>query len=352
MGYFLEALVAELDPQQVTLIAYANADSEDEQTAKLKGRFSLWRPIQHLSDAAVANLVMGDHIDVLLDLSGHTGGNRLPVFCHRPAPLQVSWLGYFATTGLATMDYCLADPVSVPLGEEDLFGEGLWRLPQSRLCWSPSALTPAVAPAPAAQQRPFTFGCYQALAKINEQVLTLWAQILTATPAARLRVQSFGLDRAQTREDFLRRAQAAGIPAAQLTLHPALVRQDYLRSYAEVDLMLDTFPFPGGTTTVEALWMGVPTLTLTGAGMLRRQGEALLTCVGLSELVCSSKGEYQQQAQRLATVEGQRMLGQSRDRLRQQLQTSALGDAPRFARDFEQALQSMCRSQAQRWPSA
>lgn len=344
VGYFLEAVLQHSGAHAWQWVVFSNhAGPGDALTDRLRPHCAAWHDIAALSDAAVRQCVQGEKIDVLLDLSGHTAGNRLAVFAARAAPVQVSWLGYFGTTALPAMDYVLADAHSVPEPEATFFTEKVWRLPHTRLCFAPPDGAPEVAALPSASGRAFTFGCFQELAKINATVLQAWGRILAAAPQARLRIQSVRLDYPEQRTAFTQRLAQAGLPLDRIALYGASTRADYLQAHAEVDAVLDTFPYPGGTTTVEALWMGVPTLTLAMPGMLGRQGAALLTVAGLPDWVCTTVDAYVQQAVTLATGTSpqQQDLAPLRQQLRGQVQRSPLMDAPRFAADLYAALRAM-----------
>lgn len=336
VAYFLEGVLAHLDPDRLELIAYANHRSDDEITARLRARFSTWRSIADLSDAAVAHLIHSDRLHLLIDLSGHTTGNRLPVFAWKPAPIQISWLGYFASTGVEQMDYVLATATEVPADARNQFTESIWYLPETRLCFNAPAVNIPIEELPARRNGFVTFGCFQTLAKIGDDVLQIWAELLTALPHARLRFQHFQLAVPTVRADFIQRMEALHIDPFRVTLYGGASRESYLAAHNEVDIILDTFPYPGGTTTSEALWMGVPTLTLAGCTMTERQGASLLTAAGLPDWVASTKTEYVAKA--IAFANDLVRLSDLRSTLRQQVLMSPLFDAPRFARHFEQAL--------------
>jgi predicted O-linked N-acetylglucosamine transferase (SPINDLY family)/SAM-dependent methyltransferase len=343
VGYFLENVLAHLDPARLALTAYPTLAEEDALTARIRPYLKVWRPIGHLDDEAAARRIREDGIQVLIDLAGHTGRNRLPVFAWRPAPVQATWLGYFASTGVPGMDYLLADPVSVPERAESQFTESVWRLPDTRLCFTPPDTQglPARTPLPALRRGHLTFGCFQNVAKLNGRVLALWGRIFAALPQARLRLQSRQLDEPSVRENIIGRLGRAGIAPERVVLQGGMTRRDYLAAYAEVDAVLDTFPYPGGTTTCEALWMGVPTLTLAGNTMLSRQGASLLSCAGLTDWIATDEEDYLARALALAAdLDG---LAQLRAGLRETVAASPLFDAPRFARQFESALAGMWR---------
>jgi protein O-GlcNAc transferase len=337
--YFLESFLAQLDPGIIELIAYTTSQKSDATTARIKSRFTAWKSISGLSDEAAANLIHNDCVQVLIDISGHTGHNRLPVFAWKPAPVQVSWLGYFATTGVAEIDYLLADKVGVPESQRQYFTESIWYLPDSRLCFTAPDLDLPVAPLPALSKGTITFGCFQTLAKINDSVLAVWGNIFASVPTAMLRIQSNQLGEPAHKEQLGQRLQRVGINPERVTLHDVINRENYFAAHAEVDVILDTFPYPGGTTTCEALWMGVPTLTLADDSLLGRQGASLLTAAGLEDWITTDKAEYITKA--IAVAGDLQKLSSLRAKLRPQVLASPLFDAPRFARNFEDALMEM-----------
>lgn len=340
-GYFLESFLAQLDPGCIELIAYPSTNKTDALTARIKPFFAAWKPIHGQSDESAARMIHADGVHLLLDLSGHTGHDRLPLFAWKPAPLQVTWLGYFATTGVAEMDYLLADEVGVPEVQRDQFTESVWYLPDTRLCFTPPEIEMALTPLPASVNSYITFGSFQNLSKMGDAVLSVWGKVLAALPDARLRVACKQLDETPVAAHFKQRLQQHGIDAARVTLHGYVSREAYLVAHAEIDVMLDTFPYPGGTTTCEALWMGVPTLTLAGDTLLARQGASLLHAAGLNDWVANSEEDYVAKA--VQFTQDLSVLAALRAGLRQQVLASPLFDAPRFARNFEAALWGMWR---------
>ena len=343
VGHFLDGLLAQLDRSRLEVFAYPTHHHSDALTQRVRAHCAGWTPLYGHGDAQAARLIHADGIHVLIDLSGHTAHNRLPVFAYKPAPVQVSWLGYFATTGVAEIDYLLADPVSVPPAHHGHFSETIWYLPDTRLCFTPPQDAPAVAPLPALANGFVTFGSFQNLAKLNDAVLALWARVLAALPAARLRLQNKQLADAAVRQQLGQRLQDVGIAADRVSMQGSAPREAYLVAHGEVDLILDTFPFPGGTTTCEALWMGVPTLTLAGDRLIGRQGASLLAAAGLREWIAETPAEHVDKA--LAFARDLPALAALRGRLRAQVLASPLFDAPRFARNLEIALREMW----QRW---
>lgn len=351
-GFFLESILQHLDPARVELLAYPTQSVEDDLTARIKPRFAAWHSLVGLNDEAAAKRIHEDGVHVLIDLAGHTAHNRLPVFAWKPAPVQVTWLGYFASTGVAEIDYLLADPVSVPAAEQARFTEKIWYLPDTRLCFTPPAENAglAVNALPALRNGTLTFGCFQNLTKINEAVLAAWGRIFQALPNARLRLQSKQLNSHTMRDAILQRLDRVGIAASRVTVHGQSPREAYLAAHAEVDIILDTFPYPGGTTTCEALWMGVPTLTLAGDSLIERQGASMLSCAGLQDWVARDTDDYVSLALRhAADLDG---LAKLRLGLRQKVLASPLFDAPRFAANLDTALHDMWRQKAARDPGS
>jgi predicted O-linked N-acetylglucosamine transferase (SPINDLY family) len=339
VGFFLDSLISQLDFSRIELVVYHNNLRADDLTERIRPYCTQWREILGLDDQSVAELIHADGIHVLVDLSGHTSKNRLPVFAWKPAPVQVAWLGYFATTGVAEMDYLLADPMGVPENQQSNFTEEIWYLPETRLCFSPPSVDLPVAPSPSLLKGYITFGCVQNLAKISDDVLRVWGEIFKKLPNARLRLACKQLGDPTVATQLMERLELHGIAKTRITMHGSVSRVAYLAAYAEVDILLDTFPYPGGTTTCEALWMGVPTLTLAGETLLARQGASLLTAAALPNWIAVSKTDYIEKATHFASNFSQ--LSALRSQLREQVRHSALYDAPRFARHFETALWAM-----------
>ncbi len=338
VGFFLESILAHLDPGRIELVAYSTVPQEDALSARIKPRFAAWNTIADLNDQAAASKIHQDGVQILIDLAGHTAHNRLPAFAWKPAPVQLSWLGYWASTGIPGMDYLLADPVSVPESHRAHFTETVWYLPDTRLCFTPPAASPAltVKPLPAVDNGYITFGSFQGLTKINDDVLAAWGRIFQALPGARLRLQNKQINCPATTERLRQRLAGVGITPERVTMASNVAREEYLAAHAEVDIILDTFPYAGGTTTCEAMWMGVPTLTLAGGTLLARQGASLLACAGLADWIAENADDYVDLAISHAT-DMDRLAG-LRSRLREQVLASPLFDGPRFARQLEDAL--------------
>lgn len=322
VGYFAQSVLAELG-READLIVYASHTAEDAVSAAIRSHCQHWHAVRALGDEALAQQIHGDAIDVLIDLAGHTAHNRLPVFAWKPAPVQLSWLGYCASTGMAAMDAFVGDPWITPPGAEAQFVEPVLRLPETFLCFTPPALDIAVGPLPALTQGGITFGCFNKALKLNEAVLALWARVLQAVPGSRLLLK--GGPQEALRERFARH----GVAADRLLLEGASPRAEYLAAYGRVDIALDPFPYPGGTTSAEGLWMGVPVLSLRGATALSRQGESILRNLGLPEWLAVSEDDYLARA--VAHARDLSALAALRAGLRDRLLQSPLCDAPRFA---------------------
>lgn len=339
VGYFLENLLKHLDRNAFELLAYPTDSWTDELTARIKPYFFAWKPLVGLNDETAARLIHGDAVHILIDLSGHSRYNRLPVFAWKPAPVQLAWLGYFATTGVAEIDYLIADPSTLPESEEKYFTEKIWRLPETRLCFTPPAVEVEVSPLPALANGYITFGCFNNLSKMNDGVVALWSRVLAAVPASRLFLKSKQLGNASIQQQTIERFAAHGIAAERLIMEGAGSRERYFEAYHRVDIALDPFPFPGGTTTVESLWMGVPVLNLTGASFLFRQGAGFLTNTGLVRWIASSPDEYVNLA--VSFANDLQALASLRGGLRQQVEVSPLMDGRRFAARFHISLREI-----------
>lgn len=340
VGYFLEGLIAHIDPAYIELIAYPTHHEQDELTTRIRPYFFAWKPLFGHSDEAAARLIHADGVHILLDLSGHTAHNRLPVFAWKPAPVQVTWLGLPATSGLAEMDYVLGDPHAIPAEYGNHFSESVWRMPESYLCLTVPASPMNVAPLPARSAGYVTFGSFNNLTKMNDAVVTVWSRILKSVPNSRLLLKTKQLSDLAVCEKTRQRFASCGIAPERLLLCGALASiEDHLAAYNKVDIALDTFPYPGVTTSVEALWMGVPVLSLRGDRFLSRTAGSIAHNAGLLDWIGADEDDYVTKA--VAYTGNLEHLAALRARLRQQVKTSPLFDAPRFARNFEAALWGM-----------
>jgi protein O-GlcNAc transferase len=339
VGYFLESVLSQINQTRIELIAYPTHHKEDELTARIRPFFSAWKPLVGLSDEAAANLIHADGVHVLIDLSGHTGRNRLPVFAWKPAPVQVTWLGYFATTGVAEMDYILGDKWLLPDGEAHHFVEKGWRLSGSISCLTPPHEDIKVEKLPALQNQSITFGTLNNSSKMNGRVVACWARILNAIPNSRLYLNMRNLRDNALRKSVIERYAAHGVAENRLILEPTTGRIAAFNSYNRMDIALDPFPYPGGTTSYEALWMGVPVLTMRGDKYISHLGESIMHHAGLPDWIAADEEDYIAKA--VAFASDLEHLAKLRAGLRQQVLASPLFDAPRFARNFEHALWGM-----------
>jgi protein O-GlcNAc transferase len=336
VGRFLLPLLANRDKSHFEIFAYAQVAAPDAITQRLQSQVDGWRSIITLSDAKAADLVRDDQVDILVDLALHTARNRLLVFAHRPAPIQVSFAGYPGTTGLQTIDYRLTDPYLDPPGNNDSFySEKSIRLPDGFWCYDPGPGDVAVNELPAGEGNGVTFGCLNNFAKLNESVLTVWAAILRACPNSRIVILAGG------GEHRRRTVASLGVNPTRVQFVDSSPREQYLAQYHRLDLVLDTFPYNGHTTTCDALWMGVPVVSLADRPAVGRGGLSILSNIGLAELVADSKAKYVQIASELAANLDR--LAELRRTLRQRMTASPLMDAPQFARNMEDAYRQMWR---------
>ena len=344
VAYFLEPLFGNHDAAQVETYAYACAPHRDEITERLCAKVHHWRDIASLDDPAAFARIQDDAIDILVDLSGHTAGNRLPLFRAKPAPIQITYLGYPATTGVDAMDYRLTDGLADPPGHETHYSEELVRVPGCFLCYRPPPHSPPVAPPPAvANASHLTFGSFNNQAKINEKVIALWSRLLHSVPDSRLLLKNPSLSDRATADYCRTRFAEHAIDTERLELHGlAATSEAHLDTYRRLDIALDTFPYNGATTTCEALWMGVPVITLAGHTHAGRVGVSLLTSVGLNDLVGEDPEDYLARAAALA--ENPARLAQLRQSLRDTMCASCLCDGAAFARKIEAAYRDVWKT--------
>ncbi len=340
VAFFIELILRHHDPAMVETFCYAEVKSPDSTTERLKGLAAHWRNTCGETDAQLAEMIHADEIDILVDLAGHTARNRLPVFALKPAPVQVTYLGYPNTTGLPTMDYRLTDALADPPGQEAFYSEKLIRLPQGFLCYTPPTESPEVGPLPASQTGHVTFGSFNMLPKINPSVVETWSRILKATPRSRLILKNKSFRDEAVRERYLAFFQKHGIAADRLELIGWLPRiADHLDLYHRIDIALDTFPYNGTTTTCEALWMGAPVITLAGDRHAGRVGVSLLTQIGLTDLIADTPEDYVNRAVQLA--ENPERVADLRSGLRERMVNSVLCDGKTFAQNLETAYREM-----------
>ena len=339
VGIFLEGLLVQLQDSTVELYAYPTNDPCGPVTDRLKRLFHSWKPIYEQSDSEAAKLIHNDGIHILVDLAGHTVGNRLPIFGRKPAPIQISWLGYFASTGMRQIDYILGDPYVTPEENAHHFTEKIWQLPDIYLCFTPPTVALEVSSLPALSNGFVTFGCFTNLSRLTEEVVTTWAKILHAVPNSMLFLKDIRLDHESGREEFLSRFAAFDITHDRLLLEGRSSREDYFESYNCVDIALSPFPYGGGTTTAEGLWMGVPVITRSGNYFLSSLGESIAHNTGLSDWIAINNDDYVAKAVKFSS--DLEALHDLRLNLRAALLKTPLYDLERFSHCFEKALWEM-----------
>jgi predicted O-linked N-acetylglucosamine transferase (SPINDLY family) len=336
VAHFIRALFAHHDPQSIETICYADVPHTDAMSSWFQQRAGLWRAIHDMADETVANLIRDDEVDILVDLSGHTGGSRLGVFAFKPAPVQVTYLGYPDTTGMKQIDYRLTDAWADPPGSEAHYVEKLVRLPRGFLCFTSPGDLPAVLEPPCQANGFVTFGSFNNIAKLSPEAIALWSSVLAAVPGARLLLKSRAFQEKPVAERYYALFEQHGIARDRLELNTWTVNlRDHFGQYARVDIALDTFPYNGTTTTCEALSMGVPVVTLAGQNHAGRVGSSLLSQVGLTDCIAPDADSYRIIASDLARDTNRLML--LRGGLREQMAASSLCNADAFARDVEAA---------------
>lgn len=350
VAYFIEPWLEHYSPESFELVVYQTNRIADAVTARLKalvlGKGGAWHVMDNISDPALAERIVADRIDILLELSGHTHAHSLPALHRRAAPVQVTYLGYPNTTGLSAVDFRIVDSITDPPGKADaLATERLVRIDPCFLCYRPTAGDPPIR-GPQPTHPNVTFGSFNTLQKLNEPLVLFWTRLLRAVPNSRLLIKGGSATSPSIRESVFRRFTAAGLDPARLDFLPRTRSiNDHLALYARIDIALDPFPYNGTTTTCEALFMGVPVITLAGAMHAGRVGASLLSCVGLKDLIADSGDGYIAIAQRLAADPGRR--AELRAGLRPRLLASRLCDAAAFSQRMDRAFRTMWR----RWCS-
>jgi predicted O-linked N-acetylglucosamine transferase (SPINDLY family) len=343
VAYFIEPVIAAHDRTAVEVMLYADVPHPDRTTERIRAACDRWQSIQRLDDSTAARLIEADGIDILVDLAGHTSGNRLGLFARKPAPVQATWIGYPDITGLPTIDWRLTDGIVDPdIGQDNAQPESPFRLAEGFLCYRPPEEAPLVSPLPSGRDRPITFGSFNAFFKISSDSIALWARVLAAVPDSRLLIKAEALDDPGIRDSVSQAFTDHRIRADRLDLMGFVDAVDnHLAIYHRVDIGLDTTPYNGTTTTMEALWMGVPVVALAGDRRASRVGASLLTRAGLADLVAETPDDYVRIAANLAA--DRERLAALRGGLRAQLGKTTLIDAKRFTRSVEDAYRTMWR---------
>jgi protein O-GlcNAc transferase len=340
VGLFLEPVLAELPRDQFHVTCYNVGWHDDELTARLRNLSDQWRDVRNSSDDQIAQRIRNDHIDILVDLSGHTADNRLLVFAHKPAPVLVTHFAYPDTTGLRAIDYRITDALADPPGATEKFHtETLVRLPNVAWCYRPFDLdrAPDIVSPPLVSRGHVTFGCLNNPLKLSDPARQIFTQILAAVPQSKLVLRLFRDENARRRI-----IDSVHIDPGRLVILPPVPRLDYLLQYNQIDIALDPFPYNGGVTTCDALLMGVPVITLAGRAYVSRQGLSVLTNLGLNDLIANSPGDYVRIAKELGANRGR--LTTLRSQLRSMLQASPIMDVNRYAHDLAAAYRQMWRN--------
>lgn len=341
VAYFMEPIFRGYDRERFEFVAYGDQRKSDEFSARFAKQVDLWRETSSYDDRALAKLIHEDRVDILFELAGHTAYNRLGVFALKPAPLQVSYLGYPGSTGLPTMDFRITDAFADPRGTTDhLHTEKLIRVPECAWCFEPDAAAPAVSPLPVLKNGFVTFGCFNNMAKLNPALFETWAEILLRVPGSHLRLKARTLTDDGVRKELMAYFTDRGIEENRLDFfgHTRKIIE-HLSHYHSVDIALDSFPYHGTTTTCEAMWMGCPVVTRVGKAHVSRVGMSLLSAVGLQEFIADTREDYIEKAVALA---GQtERLEELRTGMRERLRQSVLMDEKRFVQGFEKALMEM-----------
>jgi len=341
VGYFFEPLLKSHDKGSIEVYCYYNNARADDTTKRLMEESEHWRSIVGMNDKDVVNLIRKDSIDILVDLVGHTAKNRLTVFTYKPAPIQVTWLGYPNTTGLSAIDYRFTDDVVDPIGRtDDLHSEKLIRLQNGFLCYQGDKLLPPNSALPCLKREHITFGSFNNLSKVTHQVVKIWSKILQSVPNSHLLLKSKQLSDAKTKSRYIEMFRHEGIPENRLELYSWLPgKEEHMELYNSIDIGLDPFPYNGTTTTCEALWMGVPVITMFGNLHAGRVGASIMTHANLENLIAMGTDEYVNMAVKYANNTD--YLVKLRNELRSKILRSALCDNNAFAKNIEKAYQEM-----------
>jgi predicted O-linked N-acetylglucosamine transferase (SPINDLY family) len=336
VGLFMVPLLANHDARNVEVFCYSDGRVSDEITAKLRQSAHVWRNTAGMPDGRLADGIRSDQIDILVDSSLHSAGNRLLVFARKPAPVQVTWLGYPGTTGLSSIDYRLTDPFLDPAGTDEWYSEKSVQLPHTFWCYEPIDATRQVSALPAIENGYVTFGCFNNFSKVTSAALELWAKLLGAIPRSRLMIFAPpGEARNRATERFVQN----GVKRERLDFVDRKPLIDYLTQFNCIDVALDPFPCGGGTSTCDALWMGVPTVTLRGRTAVGRGSVSIHSNVGLADWIADTPEQYVSIAAKMAGDLGR--LAELRAGLRKRMEQSPLMDAAQFASDMEIAYRVM-----------
>ena len=347
VGFFFEPLLESHNRSEVEVYGYGNVAFPDGVTEQFKNKFDHYRNIRGIDDKNTAAMIERDQIDILIDLAGHTGDSRVRVLAFRPAPVQATYLGYFETTGMEQIDYFLTDEKMSTASSQQFHTEKLLSFSQCCLCYRPLNTAIPAAPSPVAEKGYITFGMFGNSTKMNPDIISLWAKILQNNENSRMLLMFKGGQNKEITDRYYRLFEQFGISRDRVDFHGRKSFPEYLQTHKDVDIMLDTFPYNGGTTTCDALWMGVPVISLVGEHHFSRVGLSILSCVGLEFFAASTPDEYVAKACALAAKPD--ALAKIRTSMRARMASSSLCDVKLFTQNIEQAYRKMwhhwCQSQ-------
>ena len=348
VSHFIEPVLAAHDKSKFELFAYYHHTVVDDMTKRIQSHVSHWRSLVGKSDADIAAMIRADSIDILIDLAGHTATNRLPIFARKPAPLQVAWLGYPNTTGLSTMDYRITDAFADPRGMTEAFHtEKLHRMPDCFSCFRAPADAPAVAPLHAMRTGRVTFGSFNNFAKITPEVISVWSNILKRIPTSTLFLKYKDLESVPMTQFIHHQFMTRGVLVSQLRIQgDDASHVEHMARYNNIDIALDPFPYNGTTTTLDALWMGAPVITLEGASHVGRVGVSQMSNLGLQELIAHNQSEYVEIA--VALANDLPRLAALRAGMRERMLASPLMNVARFTSNLEQGYEQMWAARIQK----
>ncbi len=340
VGFFMNGPLARHDRAKFKIYCYSSG-RPDAYTEQLRHQGDIWRDVRRASDDDLARTIRADGIDILVDLAGHTAANRLTVFAMRTAPVQIVGGGHTGTTGLDAADYLISDPFETPEGYERFYSEKLLRMPHDYVCYTPPGYAPPINELPADANGAITFCCYNNIAKLNDEVASDWAEILKKVPGSRLKIEARPLKQTATADRLRAMFTAHGIAGERILLGGGAPHEKFLDFYLQADIALDPFPYSGGLTTLESLWMGVPVVTMPGEGFATRHSLSHLSNLGHVELVAADRADYIRIAVDLAKDRAR--LAELRKSLRPQMAKSPLIDAVGYTRALEQAYRAAWR---------
>jgi len=336
VSYYLLNTINHISDKKFELIAYSNSNRMDEITLKLKKKFNVWRKINHLNDTEVINLVRKDSVDILFDLSGHTAKNRLSIFVNKPAPVQVTWIGYNASSGLKEIDYIIVDPYVVPLSDQKYFTEKIFQLPNTFQCISINDDI-KIDYSSYLDKKNVTFGSFNNLSKINDNVIDVWSEILKRVENSKLFLKAKQLDNLKMAENIRKKFQKNEVSAEKIiTEGRSKTREEMLKKYNQIDIALDPFPYSGITTSLEANWMGVPLLTKKGNNFYSRTGVSINKNLGMEDWIANNEKDYISKA--ISKVSDLKKLFQIKKELRNKFLKSPLSNTKQYAKHFENCL--------------